>query len=515
MVETPRHQLENAEIQLVLQSGLFAKAPRLETFFKYICERHLEGKSEQIKEYSIATEALGRPSEFDPKKDSIVRVEAHRLRRRLEEYYAGPGADHTIRISIPNGQYRPQFLLKHQTPETSIEPVGASALVTVPDSVAPIVVRQARFWRASNPGVWILSLASIGVIALGARLTYSPHIKAAGVPETAEEVWKGSIEGFQNSAQIRLLTGYYGQAVVDRQGHKWNADAYFKGGKSSSLKPDRLSIAPEDAQFLRAQRSGKFEYQIPLRQTTYELHLYMLEVEYGLGNPKGPGEPRTFRVLINGSSQRKELDPLADTGGSNRLYERVFKDVTPASDGLLHLSFEPGTGPAFLNAIELMPSPHGRIHPVRIVAQDNPITDSEGRFWSADQYYSGGTAVCRRTTLTNSEDSLFHGERYGNFSYRIPVAHGKYRLSLHFAETWFGTPESHAPAEGSRIFNVFVNGVALLRNYQVVQDAGSPNREVTKVFDNLEPNAQGVLLIEFVPVENYAEVNAIEVVATS
>ena len=55
-------------------------------------------------------EALGRPADFDQKRDSIVRVEAHRLRKRLREYYEADGADHAIRIDIPPGQYAPRFL---------------------------------------------------------------------------------------------------------------------------------------------------------------------------------------------------------------------------------------------------------------------------------------------------------------------------------------------------------------------------------------------------------------------
>jgi hypothetical protein len=241
----------------------------------------------------------------------------------------------------------------------------------------------------------------------------------------------------------------------------------------------------------------------------------MIETEYGRGNPKGGGEAtRAFQVSANGVVKLKFLDPLAGAGGPNRVYERVLKDISPGPDGILHLAFDPITGPALLNALEILPSPRGRIHPIRIVAQDSPVTDSEGRLWAADEYFTGGTAVCRRTVVQNSEEGLYHGERYGNFSYRIPVAPGKYRLTLHFAETWFGTPQSHDPAYGSRIFNVFANGIALLRDYQVIQDAGGPNREVRKVFEDLTPNAQGLLLIEFVPVENYAEVNAIEVVET-
>src|SRR6478609_11721361 len=117
---TTAFQQERAEVEAILQSGLFDKAPRLGTFFRYICERHLEGHADEIKEYSIALEALGRSADFDPKKDSIVRVEAHRLRRRLQEYYQGEGAGHAVQVVIPNGQYRPHFLLQNRTGHTEL-----------------------------------------------------------------------------------------------------------------------------------------------------------------------------------------------------------------------------------------------------------------------------------------------------------------------------------------------------------------------------------------------------------
>src|SRR5689334_5069208 len=108
---------ERMEVDLVLRSGIFEKAPRLEKFLLYICRLHFEGRADEIKEYSIALEALGRSEDFDPKKDSIVRVEAHRLRKRLEEYYRGAGAGHALHIVIPNGQYRPQFVPHHTETE--------------------------------------------------------------------------------------------------------------------------------------------------------------------------------------------------------------------------------------------------------------------------------------------------------------------------------------------------------------------------------------------------------------
>src|SRR5690242_6868373 len=103
---------ERAELESVLTSGIFTRSPSLAHFLEYVCERYFEGEADKIKEYNVAVEALGRPADFDQKKDSIVRVEAHRLRKRLQEYYGGEGAAHTIQIFIPPGNYVPQFLRK-------------------------------------------------------------------------------------------------------------------------------------------------------------------------------------------------------------------------------------------------------------------------------------------------------------------------------------------------------------------------------------------------------------------
>jgi hypothetical protein len=110
MQVSDRAQLERAELEAVLRSGILNRAPNLASFLRYVCDRYFEGQADQIKEYCIAVEALGRGADFDQKKDSIVRVEAHRLRRRLAEYYRGPGASHPVHIVIPNGQYAPQFV---------------------------------------------------------------------------------------------------------------------------------------------------------------------------------------------------------------------------------------------------------------------------------------------------------------------------------------------------------------------------------------------------------------------
>ncbi len=501
-------QQERAEVDAVLQSGLFDKAPRLGTFFRYICERHLQGHADEIKEYSIALEALGRSADFDPKKDSIVRVEAHRLRRRLQEYYGGEGAKHAVYIVIPNGQYRPQFIIHPAEPEPAPEP---PSIAEHPEPV-PAAPALRRRWPAISMVVLAAAIGGFLVIRTSRRPAPAAHHPPVA-QSIANEVWSGPATD-PAEGDFRMLTGFHGPPFTDRQGHTWNADAYFTGGRSLPIPPQRLIEGQPDPHLLKAARAGQFRYDIPLRPGVYELRLSFAETEFGPGNPGGGGDStRIFQVSMNGAVLLNAMDPLAEAGAPNRLHVRVFKNVAPAADGKLHLRFDRLTGDAVLNAIELLPSPRGRIHPVRIVAQNSPVMDADGRLWAADEYSLGGSLVFRRNQVANPvEQDLYQGEHFGNFSYHIPLAPGKYRLTLHFAETWFGMPESRQPALNSRVFNVFANGTALLRDFQIAKEAGGPNRSLVKVFENLEPNAQGILRLEFIPVRNYAEVNAIEVV---
>jgi hypothetical protein len=510
-------ELQRAEVELVIKSGVFVKAPRLERFFEYICRLELSGEGDRIKEYSIAVEALGRSVDFDPKRDSIVRVEAHRLRRRLNDFYAGSGSQNPLRISIPTGQYRPVF--KTSMPDLLATDDGrgfdcAPLTVTleqieslpVPDAAGPALARlsgnRSRIIGILAASICVAVVAAIW-IARERQLT-RPRSRDGSI---LNEVWEAPPAAQAVPNEIRLLAGYHGQPVIDNQGRTLTSDSYFNGGQSSAIAPGRVADYQANSLPAKAQRSGRFRYDIPLRNRTYELHLYMAETEFGLE------DSRLFGVSVNGQPILTAFNVVEAAGAPNRLHERVFKDVHPAADSKLHLVFEPDNGAAILNGLELIPSTPGRIHPIRIVAQGNSVMDSEGRLWAADRYYSGGRTVVRPNVISNSHEALFQGERYGNFSYRIPLAPGKYRLTLYFAETWFGV-ESPNSAVGRRLFNVFANGRPLLRNFQVAIDAGGPNRGVQKVFENLEPDAHGLLVLDFIPILNYAEINALEVVET-
>jgi hypothetical protein len=81
----------------------------LQQLLQFLTARVLEGGGESLKEYTIGVEAFGRPHDFDPKTDTIVRVQIHRLRQKLAEYYESDGSRDPILVEIPKGHYLPSF----------------------------------------------------------------------------------------------------------------------------------------------------------------------------------------------------------------------------------------------------------------------------------------------------------------------------------------------------------------------------------------------------------------------
>src|SRR3954471_747687 len=105
----PNAAAVRVQVERMTTSSVFRNSPQLATFLWFIVEAQLRGKAARLKGYTIGVEVLRRDTSFDPQLDPIVRVEATRLRRAIERYYAGPGVDDTIMISLPRGGYAPRI----------------------------------------------------------------------------------------------------------------------------------------------------------------------------------------------------------------------------------------------------------------------------------------------------------------------------------------------------------------------------------------------------------------------
>lgn len=508
MLATTETQLERMELETVLASGIFDRAPGLAQVLKYVCAKHFEGTSDRIKEYNVAVEALGRTPDFDQKKDSIVRVQFHRLRERLAEYYATEGANHAIWIEIRQGQYAPTFVRRDAgilqaaplEAADSVEPAGPSG----PHGPATIAPHRESSWGKAILVAGLLVAAALGAAALRGNKSHvvippKSIVPVAGPTET-----------------VRILAGLADGEYVDGFGRTWQSDRYFEGGTVVTL-PNRPVLGTREPRLFESRRQGSFRYDIPLKPGVYEMRLYFAETHFGEGGMAGFGGEgsRSFRIVVNGETVVRYFDVIGEVG-SNYADVKLFKDISPAEDGKLHLSFATIATSPFINAIEITPGTPGRIRPIRIVASDRAYTDPQGNVWQPDRYAVGGQMVKRTGAISGAVDpGLFSWERFGNLTYQLPVPEGRYTLKLYFSEQWLGPGMPGGGGVGSRVFDILCNGVALARDYDVFKRAGGANRAYVETFRGLQPNHQGKIALSLVPAKNYAILSALELIDES
>lgn len=501
-----------AELRRLLASEAFRNSKRCREFLQYIVTHTLRGPSGTLKERSIGVALFQLPQDFDTGRHTIVRVTANEIRKKLaQQYLAEDHAPQPVRIYLPPGSYSADF--RWEAPPAAI-PVAVEPGVQVQAVAADNVVPPER-WRK---GPLLAYLVAAAVIIAAVLLLWRPVNTVTADPKSARAL--------DNAGPVLPLGGEFrlsaGSQVpyIDRSGYTWGPDRFFQGGNILARPSERI-LRTLDPDLYRHLRSGDFRYDIPLAPGTYELHLHFAETglaDFISAESSGEGQ-RLFRVSANGTPILTAFDVVADADGSNVADERVFRNISPAADGFLHLNFTAMRSTAMLNGIELLPVAAGKVRPIRIRAGwTSSWRDQDGTQWAADRYFQGGNALVRTTNPAQqgapgpADVALYSSERWGHFSYAVPVADGRYRVTLRFCEGHYGKKNTGVGGEKSRLFDVYCNGLALLRDFDIFKDAGGEGRPVEKVFTGLRPNAQGKLLLTFVPVNGMACVNGIEVV---
>lgn len=115
------------QLNKLLRSRVLTGSDSLKSFLRFVVEKAAENPENQLKEYVIATEFFGRSQDYNPRIDSIVRVQAGRLRTKLSEYYANEGKADKILIGLPKGHYTPVFSYLPDAPSHSISPHATSS----------------------------------------------------------------------------------------------------------------------------------------------------------------------------------------------------------------------------------------------------------------------------------------------------------------------------------------------------------------------------------------------------
>lgn len=152
----PSPEQIRAQVERMIASSEFSRSPQLGAFLRFVVEAALDGKADRVKAYTIGVEVLRRDAKFDPQTDPIVRVEATRLRRTIDRYYAGVGSGDPTRIALPRGSYVPTFSRRAVLPNVvPLRPAKPSLLDRLP-SLRPLLA----------------ALASIVAIAVAAAIVH-------------------------------------------------------------------------------------------------------------------------------------------------------------------------------------------------------------------------------------------------------------------------------------------------------------------------------------------------------
>src|SRR5688572_15523394 len=268
--------------------GLLGSNTRHARLLAYVGARYFQGQEGELTEFKIATEVFGRsPQRFDATQDAVVRVEVHRLRKKLRDIYEKDTRTQGLQISLPPGTYVPSFTPVAAPPPASDEPVSEPA------------GRWRRIPKWTFLAVAVVLIAAIASLAI--REGSQPGQAAApGAAPTQTQPPERAVTGA--ISELHILAGYRGSEVIDASGTRWTPDRFFAAGGQWAR--DMGVVRGTSRPFLFANwRTGEFGYDIPVEPGVYEMRLFFVS-PYRVGEEKLGG----FQVALHGKALLQDYD---------------------------------------------------------------------------------------------------------------------------------------------------------------------------------------------------------------
>lgn len=196
-----------------------ARSPQLTRFLDYIVRKRLDGDTQSVKAYSIAVDVFGRPANFDPQSDPIVRVQARRLRALLDQYYRGPGEKEELQIHLPVGRYVPDFII---TPADAavVTPTQKRPMTGLIEPEIELALGEAATAKRPRGHVtvswFVLLVIAIGIAALAYSLsTWEPRFQRQAASENGPQLPSIRIMDFQNLTGDATLTSAISALAIE------------------------------------------------------------------------------------------------------------------------------------------------------------------------------------------------------------------------------------------------------------------------------------------------------------
>ena len=182
----PSREQKLQQLERLMQSRTFQASENLISLLNYLVRDSIENPDAQLKEYTIATEVLGRGTEFDPRTDSVVRVQAKRLRTKLQEYYQNEGKSDQILIDLPKGHYKVAFSHIGTESLPIIAPPGTQDSLSQAQVQSHPMGRGVTDWR--NYLIAALLVLIAGAVLLGSEPRINRGRRCATVTKVARRL---------------------------------------------------------------------------------------------------------------------------------------------------------------------------------------------------------------------------------------------------------------------------------------------------------------------------------------
>jgi TolB-like protein/Tfp pilus assembly protein PilF len=339
-------QAVRLQLDRALASANFARSERLSRFLRFVVERHLAGRDDELKESVIAMEVFGN-RDYDPKQDSIVRTEAGRLRARLAEYYVGPGSGEPLVFELPKGGYVPVFRKMEEAPAPRKNAFRQSWLLSML-AVCGVALLAAGWWWAhtkSTPiAIAVLPLQNLN------QDTASDYFPDGLTDEVIRNL--SSIDGLAVRSQTSSFAFKGKTRNLHEVGKQLAADYILEGSVLRSGQHLRI-----DAQLVRVHDdvtlwSDKYDRELTdvfaIQEEISHGIVNSLRLKLGRGRRRYETSLEAYDLYLRARAVEMEnLSPLSGTDRSVDFYqEALAKDpaFAPAYAGLaLAYAFRSGT----------------------------------------------------------------------------------------------------------------------------------------------------------------------------
>lgn len=276
--KTPGIAEIRSALERVLKSRQFSSSVRASRFIRYIVETALEDRGSMLKEYVLGVEVFDRGSAFDPGNDTIVRVEAVKLRNRLRTYYRGSGRKDAVVIELPKGAYQANFRLRAKRSSTRKPSQAAPVSIAVLPFLNLTPGDENQFWSdglTDELTSVLANAASLRVISRTSAFAFkgkSLDVRNIGAKTGASLVVEGSVRRKHSRVRVaaQLTDAHSGAHVWSMTLEREIEDAWKVQQEvaNSIVAAIHLELTPRDRMLItkrHTQNSEAFELCLKAR----------------------------------------------------------------------------------------------------------------------------------------------------------------------------------------------------------------------------------------------------------